>query len=443
MINSVENFLKQYDLLNKSNTFIIGFSGGCDSFCLLDVMCELKKKYKFNVLAAHLNHNWRGEEAHQEQLRCKDISENYGIKFITKTLEKQSKISEETARILRYDFFKDCADSLENSFVLTAHNGDDNVETVIYRIAKGTGIKGLVGIPEKIEKDGVTYLRPLLNTSRKKIETYCREKKLIPNHDSSNENTKYKRNFIRKKIIPLLRELNPNVQKAINSLSQIAYENELVLNNLIEKTFENNKIISDVFKNLDESTKSFVIHKFLIKNNLEYDRKKIFEILKFVNNPLNIKKKYSIAKNLWLIFDEKYIKTISLTGKREDEILINDNGIYKTPFGGTLEIKDFNEITQNFPKETALEAIVDLSMIKGTLTLRTRRNGDIIQPFGMSGKMKLKKYLIQKKIPQEERDNLILLALNNEVLWVIGVGISEKLKVANKPTSMFKYDIID
>lgn len=437
MIFNVENFLKKYDLLKSEKTFLVGFSGGADSFCLLDIMFQLSRKYQFKVIALHLNHNWRGEESLLEQKRCEKIAKDYSFEFITETLEKSVKISENSARIYRYKFFEKYA-NIHNAVVLTAHNSCDNVETLLYRIAKGTGISGLVGIPEFIEKNKVQFYRPLLDVSREDIEIYCKNKNLIPNCDSSNNSLKYKRNFIRQKIIPQILEINPKAIKSINSLSNLARENEFIINELLCEYFENGNIIFPKFKKASFPLRSKVIHKFFVDKRLEYDRKKILEVLEFLENPKNVRKKYSLTTDLWLSFNGSEIFCVEKNKKDLREIEIKDYGNYVTPFGGKFEVKKCSEV-KSYPKETDFNAVVDISNVGFPFVLRTRRDGDIIQPFGMKGKMKLKKYLISKKIPQEKRDKLLLLARDNEVFWVIGVGLSDKLKVAKVPSSVFKY----
>lgn len=436
MIKTVENFLKRY--LDEKNTFYVGFSGGYDSLCLLDIMVNLSKVYHFKVAALHLNHNFRGQDSFDEQEKCQKIAEYYEIEFITETLEKQNNHSEEFAREERYKFFEKYVNDKDNSFVLTAHNLNDNVETLIYRIAKGTGIKGLTGIPEHTVKNGVTYLRPLLKVSRNDIEEYCKKIPFEPNHDSSNDDNLYKRNLIRNSIMKLLKEINPEVEKSIISLSELAKESEVITDNVLEEYFKDNTIYYDKFLGAIEPLKSEIIHRFLIDNKIEYDRKKITEITEFLTDKNNLKKKYSLASNIWIKFDENKIYTVLKSKKNNNEIKISGEGVYELFSGGIFEIVKTNKRPEKFPKETDLEAIVDLSGFD-SLVLRTRRDGDIIHPFGMEGSMKLKKYLISKKVPQEKRDSIILLASGKEVLWVTGVGLSEKIKVAKNPTNMLKY----
>ena len=189
--DTVLEFLNKYDLLNK--TLIVGFSGGHDSMCLLDILFKLSQVHNFKLIAAHFNHNWRGIESKMEQDVCRHFCEERQIEFYTKTAALNMKQSEAVARAMRYDFFEKALNKYNADAFLTAHNKNDNAETVLYRVIKGTGVTGLKGIAEK--RDNI--YRPLLNITREEIDEYCEANELVPNNDSSNENTKYKRNFIR------------------------------------------------------------------------------------------------------------------------------------------------------------------------------------------------------------------------------------------------------
>ena len=184
--------------------------------CLLHALKNSAPKNK--IVAVHLNHGWRGKESDAEELNCKNFCNAIGVEFYSEKLDKNVPHTETAAREARYEFFRHCADKFNSEIVFTAHNKNDNAETLIYRICKGTGIKGLEGICEKRD----IFHRPLLSVSRDEIEKYCTKNKLAPNNDSSNADTKYKRNFIRSEILPQMEKINENAVDMINSLSQIA-----------------------------------------------------------------------------------------------------------------------------------------------------------------------------------------------------------------------------
>ena len=399
----VKSFIKKYDI---SGTVLVAFSGGFDSMCLLDVLYKLEQ----NVIAIHLNHNWRGEESLREEHNCRDFAEKRGITFYSEILPDNVLHTENAARDERYKFFERCAEKFDAKYVFTAHNFNDNAETVLYRIIKGTGTFGLQGISEKRD----IFYRPLLSTSRKEIEEYCKQNKLNPNYDSSNDDTKYKRNLIRKEILPLMEKINPNVIGAINSLSQIA-----------EEDFE--------CKNSDK----YFVRQLLIDNNLDYDREKIEEISEFImqNKSSKSGRTMSLSKDLWLFVNKNDTKIISQKNKRDTKIFINKEGEYRFE-NKVFFIKKFSDKIKKFTKDIEFKAYISVNNID--FTLRYRSEGDYIYPLGLKGKQKLKKYLNEKKVPKHEKDDIILLCKGQEVLWVSGCGISDKIKVTDKPTHIIE-----
>ena len=446
MIERIADFLRKYELQDK--TIIVGFSGGYDSMCLLDILSKLKEQEEFwemTVIAAHFNHNWRGEEALKEQEVCRLFAASRGMEFYTATAPLGLKKSENEARIARYEFFEEAMEEYDADAVFTAHNKDDNAETVLYRVTKGTGLVGLKGISEKRN----CFYRPLLKTSRAEIVSYCDKNNLNPNNDSSNSDTGYKRNYLRLNIIPALEKINPSVKDSLNTLAEVSTsENEIIeeyLSTLRDDVIQDDKIVSEAYKKLSKPVKKRFIHEYIQKFDLDYDFKKINEIYEFIEANLSRKNgsTLSLATAKWLYVDEKIIETIPRRGKSENkieypEILINGEGEYSIG-DRTLTLKKYVEKEIFiFPDSTASFVYADLSKVKMPLTLRTRRDGDIINPFGMRGTMKLKKYLNSKGVNRHKRDEILLLANDNEVLWVVGVGLSDKIGVTSVPTHVIE-----
>ena len=446
MLDRVKSFLLEYDLQDK--TIIVGFSGGYDSMCLLDVLSRIKQEEAFfdlTVIAAHFNHNWRGEESLKEQEVCRLFAASKGFEFYTKMAPNGLKKSENEARIARYDFFEQAYEDFDADAVFTAHNKDDNAETVLYRVIKGTGVVGLKGISKK---RGCFY-RPLLNVSRSEIVAYCEENNLAPNNDSSNSDTKYRRNYIRLNIIPALERINPSVKDSLNTLAEVAKSEDAIieeyLSTLRDKVFDGDRIVSAEYNALSTPVKMRLLHEYIQSFDLDYDFKKIKEIYEFIND--NIEKRngstISLAAAKWLYVDEKIIETIPRkTETAKDglpwEIIIDSEGSYQVG-DKTINIKPYvEEQVFVFPQATANFAYVDLSSIKLPLIVRNRRDGDIINPFGMSGTMKLKKYMNSKGVSRHTRDDILILANPEEVLWVVGVGLSNKISVNKTPTHVIE-----
>lgn len=408
--NKVEAFLKKHSI---SKTVLVAFSGGYDSMCLLNVLLELN----LHPIAIHLNHNWRGEESRQEEENCRKFCHTQGIEFYSETLPAGVKATETEAREARYDFFERCAHKFNSKAVLTAHNADDNAETILYRIAKGTGIEGLKGIsPVR----GI-YYRPLLTTYRTEIEEYCKKHNLTPNSDSSNENTKYKRNLIRKNILPELEKINPEAKSALNTLSENARNDAELVNEYL--TSLQDKFNTQNFIKYSGALQNRIVYNLLCENNFEYDKKHVEDIVKFINENACSKngKTRSITGETLLFASEKEIR------------LIKERPVYN------IRIEECAEKPEKFPPDSEGIAYVDLSGIEH-FTIRHREAGDTIHPLGAAGSQKLKKYLNYKGIPKDKRDDMLFICQDKEVLWAPLCGISEKIKVNGNPTHILRLE---
>ena len=436
--NTIKSFLKNYNLNDSSLPYLVGFSGGYDSMCLLFALRKVAPKNE--IIAIHLNHKWRGEESDREELNCQNFCKQIGVEFYGESLSDKIAHTETAARDARYEFFEKCVCKYNSAVFFTAHNKNDNAETLIYRICKGTGVSGLQGIAPK---RGIFY-RPLLTISRKEIENYCKKNKLTPNNDSSNSDTKYKRNYIRAKIIPELLKINPNSINMINSLSEVAKEETQIVEEYLalikEKISENGEIQTKKFIKQSYAVQKKLIYGLFLENNLDYDRKKILNVLDFIkeNSKSKSGKICSLTDNLWIFASDKIIKLINKTDEKMPYFYITKEGKYKNE-GYVFEIEKFEKPVKKYPKETENTAYVDLKDFDIEFEVRTRQDGDIIQPFGLDGTQKLKKFLNAKKIPNHQKDKLLFLANDKEILWAINLGISDKIKVVKNPTHRLKF----
>lgn len=428
-------FLEKYKIFNSGKTFLVGFSGGFDSMCLLDILFKLSSEHNFKLIAVHLNHNWRANESDKEEKNCEKFCNERNIQFYSEKLSDDVKKTETAAREARQAFFRNCSKKFHADGVFLAHNKSDNTETVLYRIAYGTGVRGLGGISEYTDCFGYKIYRPLLFWTRDEVEEYCKINNLSPNNDSSNYNTKYKRNFLRHRVVKDLKQINPDIDNAVMRLSDIARSEQNIikeyLDNIRAEISSKENIKTQNFLSLSLDVKKKLVHELFIEKDLEYDSKKIEDVLSFIqeNHDSAAGKTLSITDNLWLFVCKKYFTFIKKEEKIHDEILINHEGVYV--FGDKIfEIKKIKNIPEKFPSETEKQAYANLSF---PLYLRTRRDGDIFNPFGMKGSMKLKKYFINKNVEKHMRDKIVLLCNEREVLWIPEIGLSEKIRVAKTP----------
>lgn len=269
MLNKVKETIEKYNLIDKDDKIVAAVSGGPDSISLLDILYKLN----YNICVAHVNHGLR-ENAVIDQKFVEDFCNKRNIPCFVKQIKlkelKDKMTLEEAGRKERYDFFYEVMKSQKCNKIATAHNSNDNAETVIMNIIRGSGVSGLKGI-EPI-RDNV--IRPLIEITRKEIEAYCKENKLNPRHDESNDEDIYTRNKVRLKVIPYIEEnINSNVVNNINRLSSIVLEEEKYIEKEAEKAYnecliasEENRNVYNLkkFNSLDIVIKKRLIKKFII-----------------------------------------------------------------------------------------------------------------------------------------------------------------------------------
>ena len=267
MINKVKNTISKYNLINENDKIVVGVSGGPDSLSLLYILHDLGYK----IFVCHINHGLR-KNADKDEEFVKDVCDKLKIPFFVKRINLKDKSSlngmstEEAGRKARYDFFNEVLKKKKATLVATAHNANDNVETVLLNMFRGSGVSGLKGIEAKSSN----IIRPLIECSRDEIEEYCKANKLKPRHDESNDKTIYTRNKVRLELIPYLEEnINSNVINNISRLSQIVSEEEMYLDKKVLEAYDDllveEKPKSNVVLNLKKFNKlDLVIRKRLI-----------------------------------------------------------------------------------------------------------------------------------------------------------------------------------
>lgn len=297
------------ELINKNDKIVLGVSGGPDSMSMLHVLNKLKNSMHFEIVVAHINHMIR-KEADEETLYVKNYCDKYNIPCFIKKIDiltealKHKVGTEEEGRKARYNFFEEVRIKIDGNKIATAHNANDNAETVLMNLMRGTGTSGLKGI-EYIRNHVI--IRPLLECNRNMIEDYCKEEELNPKYDQSNKENNYTRNKIRNLLIPYIeKEFNPNIIDSLNRLSNIAkqeseYWNKITkneYNKIIDKELCRKDIIAlriKDFNNLEKVVKSRVILyaiKELLGNNQGIEKIHIEDIIKLCNN--NIGNKFLI-----------------------------------------------------------------------------------------------------------------------------------------------------
>mgnify|MGYP000483722803 FL=1 len=268
--DKVLNTIKRYEQIKSGDTIVVGVSGGPDSICLLNVLKNLQNELKINIVVAHINHMIR-KEADSETEFVQDFCKQRDIKCFVKKADvlqiaKEKKLgTEEVGRKIRYDFFEEVKNLVGGNKIATAHNANDNAETVLMNFLRGSGSTGLKGI-EPIRDNKL--IRPIIECTRQEIEQYCNEKGLNPKYDKTNQESIYTRNKIRNMLIPYIQEnFNPNIIETINRMSHLIATDEMYFKSIVKQSYKET-FISRTEKEIILDLKKFNVLEKVIKSRL-------------------------------------------------------------------------------------------------------------------------------------------------------------------------------
>lgn len=437
--------IEKFNMLSNTHTVVVGVSGGADSTALLHFLSGISKKYKINVVAAHVNHGLRGDESDRDEEFVRSMCDSWGIKLYVKKENIRAMASslgqglEECGRNVRYSYFDELAEK-NNAKIATAHTLSDSIETVIMNLTRGSGLNGLCGIPPIRDK----IIRPFINMSRNDVEGYCRENNIKFIDDSTNFSRDYTRNKIRIDVVSTLKNINPNLDDTFRRFFISITEDNNYFNDICKKELENirNKFGFSVerLKILPDSIKRRVLLEILRENlNKPPEYKDVENVIKIIDG--NIKcisiskdKKISIKDgNLSINFVERNKgKTFYWQYKANTTNILTE--AQKTFIIDILNLKEYSDIVKKDISVSKNAFIVDNTDISNVV-FRNRRPGDVFSPANRGVTKKVKKLFNEIKVPLSVRDNLPMLANNQEILWICGIGVSEKYKV-NKNTNL-------
>lgn len=453
MLQKIIETIKGNAMFNKGDKIIVGVSGGPDSMCLLHILNTLRNTYFIDIVAAHLNHGLRGKDADEDEEYVKKFCEKNNIEFYSKRvnideLSNTWGISSEMAgREARYSFFQELFRKLDANKIAIAHNANDQCETILMRIIRGTGLEGLEGI--KPVRDGI-YIRPLIKITRDEIEEYCDKNNINPRIDKTNLENIYSRNKVRLELIPYIKEnFNSHIIEVVNRLG----ENIKVDNDFIEKKSKEFfgkycivapnkvKIKSEAF-NEHKALLSRMIRKAVevVKGNLvNFERVHVEYVISMQRG--NTGKEIELPGGIRALNNYGEI----ILSKEDKNQIKRDLRIYEINLNEKKKIGKFNIeasiLDKKFlerVKENSLEQYFDYQKINGNINLRYRKEGDKFQPLGMKGTKKLKDIFIDLKIPKELRDNIPIICIGEEIAWIVGYRISDKFKVDKSTNKILK-----
>ncbi len=436
-IDQFRAFIKQHQLFNADDLILLAVSGGKDSA----LMVQLFKQAGFNFGIAHCNFNLRGAEAQRDEAFVRLLAEEVAapvhvIQFDTAAFASQEKISiQMAARQLRYQWFEQLRLEHSYSYIALAHHQNDSIETLLLNLVRGTGIAGMHGILPKRNK----LVRPLIFLSRQEIDTLIEENSIAYVEDSSNASSKYARNKIRLKVIPQLREINPNLEETFAANIKRFAETELLL--------------QDVVRQKSAALLNKVNHAFEIAISqvqaLKPQKLLLFEILKpfgfssaVVDDLLTSLAKQSgttfTSLNYQLIIDREKLIITKKNGSTTPTLYMQEESVTALDDGRKINFFVTNSV--QFSSNNKM-AYVDANLLRFPLSIRFWQDGDRFKPLGMQNFKKLSDFFIDSKIPVPQKHAVPLLFNGDgKLIWVIGLRQDERFKVteATKKVAIFE-----
>ncbi len=443
--------IKKHNMIEEGDKILAAVSGGADSICMLHVLNSLKSILGFSLGCVHVNHGLRGNDADMDELFVKDFCKKFDIPFFSKKFDvelisNEKKLSlEEAGRYVRYSFFEEVKAKNKFTKIATAHNKDDNAETVLMRILRGTGLDGLSGIPY-VRSDGV--IRPILDIKREEVEEYLNEQRLDFRTDSTNFENEYTRNKVRNQLIPYIeKEFNLKFKDSLIRLSENAQQDGRFLNEYAERVYKRlgsplpastpNALHIESLKMLSEGIAKRVIRFAANKsvNGVSLEKKHMEDIFGLLSKQtgasLNLPNGLTLEINYgWLTFK----------GPLDAKVVTENDGFFtEISLGESVFLDSINKsisIRLEDPKTYKCkinEIWADFDKIGSEpLFLRSRRDGDKMVYFADGRSKKIKSIFIDQKIPKSDREKIPLLATGSEIIAIVGSRTSEKYKVTKE-----------
>ncbi len=446
-MNKIEQSIESQHLLDKNKKYIVALSGGADSVTLLLALHRLG----YQVEAAHCNFHLRGEESDRDEQFCKDLCTKVNVSFYfthfdTKEYASLRHISiEMAARNLRYAYFEQLRNDIGAEAICVAHHQDDNVETILLNLVRGTGLNGLTGMAPR----NGNIIRPMLQITRSDIEDYLKELKQDYVTDSTNLIDDVKRNQIRLDILPLLEKMNPNVKENIATTARYLSEAGKVINTSLDSYWKRKQDIVTYLSNenapgdtsdLDTSaTLSIATIKnysspeyllFYLLQNYNYNGKQVEQIFESIDNGQG---KLWTSATHELIIDRENIIIRKISERTDKVMLIPEEGNYTYEDGMTFKLIE-NEIDDSFKvSKEAHRVTLDADTVKFPVKIRHTHEGDRFIPFGMKGSKLVSDYLTDiKKNIFEKRDQLVFEDAEGKIIWIYGERTDDRVKITKK-----------
>jgi tRNA(Ile)-lysidine synthase len=449
LLHALKEFIHRHRLIEPGDKLVLAVSGGIDSMTLLDLFHRLKTMYKLDLVVAHCNHQLRGTESELDEqfvrFRAKEYDLETYIELInTKGIaESLHRSIQETARELRYKFLKELRESLGFNNIVTAHQADDNAETILFNFIRGSGVHGLSGIPLR-RTDG-HIIRPLIFATREEIKQYSQERGLKFREDSSNKKTVYTRNFIRHELFPQIREnINPNITATINRSAEIFQALEEFLAGEIDKTLP--AIVIDKSEHILRLDRDRILAhpaflmEYLLKRAVEEftPGDLDFSTVKSLVGILNAEtgSYYPLPGSVIFYRDRNCIIAKKIPPKSDFTYSIMPDQMYKFD---SFEFRIERVLTAELANNPNIE-FIDADKLGKNLTIRNWKHGDWFFPFGMKQRKKLSDFFIDAKIPLFEKESIAIVESDNDIVWICGYRLDNRYKITPATKNIIKME---
>jgi tRNA(Ile)-lysidine synthase len=432
MINIVSKFIDEKSLCKSDNKLLVAISGGADSVALFLCLKELG----YDIELAHCNFNLRGDESDNDEEFVKQLADKFGVRLHLKSFDTQKYADENkvsiqmAARALRYRWFNELLVDNNLNYIAVGHHKNDDVETFFINLTRGTGLKGLLGIKTKNNN----IIRPLLCVSRLEIESYLSGVKQSFREDSSNKSVKYLRNKIRYELIPLLTEMNPNIQETISKEIEILEGVFQVFEEQIER--KRKEILkNEIFKlKITDLQKLNPLNIYLYEFLNPYGFSEVNQIIKALNTQSG---KQFFSKTYQLNIDREYILISKISKENVSyEILENQHKI-STPF--TMKL---SKSTDRKVAKDRVKAKLDFDKLQFPLVLRKWKKGDKFMPLGMQTFKKLSDFFIDKKYSLIAKQQQWILCSADDIIWIVGDRIDDRFKITTQTKNVYIAEIL-
>ena len=437
MLRQFENQVSNHFPFLQGKKLLLAVSGGLDSMVLVHLFQQLN----YEIVVLHCNFQLRGLESFEDQQFIQEYSNTNAIPFVftqfdTEAFAADFKVSiQVAARELRYSWFYEQLAIQKGDFILTAHHADDNLETFLINLSRGTGLEGLTGIPAQNEK----VIRPLLSFSRQQIEVYASVNKLKWREDSSNASDKYLRNKIRHHLVPLLKELNPNFISSFEKTQSFLSEAQELVDDAAIMVYqqvareEGEDIYFDLVRLLQLPNYSSYLYQWL----KEFGFTAWDDIYELVTSQSG---KQVLAPYFRLIKDRDCLILSPLPSQENQQEFEIESLESKVKFPLNLDFSTVSKI--GVASNSTI--FVDQDKLVFPLTLRHWNEGDVFQPFGMEGKSKkVSKLFKDEKLSLIDKEKIWLLCSNNQVVWVVGIRQDERFKIDPNSKKLLKIECIE